>query len=178
MALHEEGYKLYVLHVRTQPSWLRRCGRPVPTCVDLKLSFPMPITPMIPDDTACLRGFCTAGQASNTKRHGPTKVSEILEDHPIYLNVIHHKGYLPVSECLVSNRHSLQGVPARISHRSVAGSDDRPDVLTRDANTHKLYAIPTHMWGTQNTPAGSGVKGRGQESSRTAPYGPLAFPQL
>lgn len=53
----------------------------------------------------------------------------------------------------------------QISHHAVAESDDLPDVSTRDANTHELNAIPTHMWRRQNTPAGSGVKGREQESS-------------
>lgn len=53
----------------------------------------------------------------------------------------------------------------RISHHDVAESDDLPDVSTRDADTHELNSMPTHMWRRQNTPAGSGVKGREQESS-------------
>lgn len=65
----------------------------------------------------------------------------------------------------------------RLSHHDVAESDDLPDVSTRDADTHELNAMPTHMWRRQNTLAESGVKGREQESSVRA-YGAVAFPQL
>lgn len=57
----------------------------------------------------------------------------------------------------------------RISHLTVADSDDRPDVSTREANSHELNAMPTRIWRgregrDKTTLVGSGVKGR-QESS-------------
>lgn len=52
MALCEETYWLYVLHISTQHRLARPCGKPLPMHVGLDLCPTVPISPMVYSYTA------------------------------------------------------------------------------------------------------------------------------
>lgn len=59
-----------------------------------------------------------------------------------------------------------------ISQHDVAESDDLPDVSTRDANTHELNAMPTHMSRVGETKHSGGKWSEGPRTGifRTGPW--------
>lgn len=145
MALCEEAYQLYVLHICTQYS----------------LSTIMPISPMVSGDTA-YTVFPRSKMRNATGRQNYLR--SLRTTQYTYMSSI-TKVLAPCQNALEAQASTMARSPVRISQHAVAGSDDLPDVSTRDANTHELNAMPTHMWRIQNTLAGSGVKGREQEPS-------------